>query len=124
MYISVICRYGYTHDLQEYEGGRSFEELQAFAATLTPGCGPGEHLELCDEAQKADIAKYEAFSDAKLEAKVRKLEAEITAAESEFDVAVEALQGTYDDLQQQHEDKSQAVQDSGFKLMKQILASK
>ena len=37
--------------LQDYNGGRSFAELQKFAQSLGPTCGPA-NLDLCDNEKK------------------------------------------------------------------------
>merc|ERR1712038_684310 len=66
-------KYGDPGDLKDYEGGRSFNDFKKFASeNLGPTCGPGEHLELCDEATKKKVETYVAMSVEKLEGKVRK----------------------------------------------------
>jgi len=68
-------KYGDPGDLKDYQGGRSFEDLKKFAdENLGPTCGPGENLELCDEATKASINKYVTMSAGKLEGKIRNVE--------------------------------------------------
>merc|ERR1712232_1175725 len=47
-------------DLQDYKGGRSFDDLKKRAETLGPTCGPA-HLDLCDEDKKKAIAEYVAL---------------------------------------------------------------
>merc|ERR1719272_2677293 len=61
-------KHGDPSDLQDYEGGRSLDELKTWAkANLGPQCGP-KYLELCDDAKKAEIAKYSAMSPTDLDA--------------------------------------------------------
>jgi len=68
-------KYGDPGDLKDYQGGRSFEDLKKFAEeNLGPTCGPGENLELCDEATKASINKYVTMSAGKLEGKIRNVQ--------------------------------------------------
>lgn len=65
-------KYGDPSDLQEYNGGRSYEDLKAFAdENLGPTCGPGENIVHCDETVKAAIEKYMKMSAGKLEGKIR-----------------------------------------------------
>merc|ERR1712224_150168 len=65
-------KYGDPSDLQDYQGGRSYEDLKKFAdENLGPQCGP-DHMDLCDDKKKKSIEKYMAMSVADLEAKVAK----------------------------------------------------
>ena len=50
--------YGDPNDLEEYNGGRSYEDLAAFAKdNLVPLCSP-MNLDLCDEETRDQISKY------------------------------------------------------------------
>lgn len=90
-------KHGDPSDLQDYEGGRSFAELQTFAkANLGPQCGP-KNLDLCDDAKKAEIAKFSAMSAGDLakfiqegKAKIEKLEAGFKDFVSTLDDQVKA----------------------------------
>jgi len=65
-------KHGDPNDLQDYQGGRSYEDLKKFAdENLGPQCGP-DYMDLCAEKQKASIIKYQAMSAADLEAKIAK----------------------------------------------------
>jgi len=67
-------KYGDPSDLQDYSGGRSFDELKKFAEeNLGPTCGPGENIELCDADTRASIEKYVKMSVGKLEGKMRNI---------------------------------------------------
>jgi len=44
-------KYGDPNDLQDYKGGRSFDDLKTFALGLGPSCGPA-NLDLCDDTKK------------------------------------------------------------------------
>jgi hypothetical protein len=64
-------KHGDPSDLQDYDGGRSLDDLRSFAkSNLGPQCGP-KYLDLCDEAKKAEIAKYSAMSSAELDAFIK-----------------------------------------------------
>merc|ERR1719271_907437 len=64
-------KYGDPNDLQDYKGGRSFDDLKKHAETLGPSCGPA-HLDLCDEDKKKAIAEYVALGAEKREAAIKK----------------------------------------------------
>jgi len=64
-------KYGDPTDLQDYNGGRSFEDLKKFAEeSLGPQCGPG-NLDLCDADVKAKLETFMKMSVGKLEGKAR-----------------------------------------------------
>ena len=63
-------KYGDPADLQDYQGGRDFDSLKAFAdENLKPMCGPA-HIDLCDDEKKTEIETFMAMSDEDLEAKI------------------------------------------------------
>merc|ERR1711959_835568 len=48
-------KYGDVNNLEDYQGGRSLEDLQTFAKeNLGPTCGPA-NLDLCDAEQKKKV---------------------------------------------------------------------
>jgi len=64
-------KYGDPSDLQDYNGGRSFDDLKKFAEeNLGPQCGPN-NLDLCDAAVKTKLEKFMTMSAGKLEGKAR-----------------------------------------------------
>jgi len=84
-------KYGDPSDLQDYEGGRTFDDLKAFAsANLGPQCGP-KYLDLCDDAKKAEIAKFSAMSASELDAFVEKGVAKVAELEEAFKTFVGTL---------------------------------
>ena len=51
----------------KYEGGRTYDDLKKFAdENLGPSCSP-TNLDLCNDEQKAEIAKYQAMDISELE---------------------------------------------------------
>lgn len=67
-------KYGDPTALEDYAGGRSYEELKQFAdENLGPSCGP-TNLDLCSDDVRAKIEKYLKMSSGRLEAKIRNLE--------------------------------------------------
>merc|ERR1712100_393898 len=81
-------------DLQDYKGGRSFDDLKKHAETLGPTCGPA-HLDLCDEDKKKAIAEYVALGAEKREAMIKEKDGEIAKLESDFKAFVDGLQRQY-----------------------------
>lgn len=74
-------KYGDPNDLQDYNGGRSFAELQKFAQSLGPTCGPA-NLDLCDNKKKKLIDEYMALDSTKRESMIKEKEAEIEKLEA------------------------------------------
>jgi len=116
-------KWGDANDLQDYSGGRSFNELSKFAKNnLKPICSPA-NLDLCDDEMKAKIAEYSAMGSDKLDGLIAEGEKKIEDAESNFQKEVEALQKKYEQLKQEQEDAITAVKESGMGLMKSVKAS-
>merc|ERR1712139_592676 len=69
-------------DLQDYNGGRSFDDLKKHAETLGPSCGPA-HLDLCDEDKKKTIAEYTALGAEKREAMIKEKDGELAKLETD-----------------------------------------
>ena len=91
-------KYGDPNNMEDYQGGRTFDDLQTFAKeNLGPSCGPA-NLDLCDAEQKAQIEEAMAFSDADLDTKIADGEKSLTDAEENFKAEVEKLQANYERL--------------------------
>lgn len=117
-------KWGDPSALQDYEGGRDFEELKSFAEeNLTPLCSP-TNLDLCDEEKKADINKLQAMSPEDLKAQIEMKEGELKDSEETFDEEVKKLQETYEQLEKDKEAKQKAIKASGLGLMKAVVAAK
>jgi len=64
-------KYGDPGDLQDYQGGRSYEDLKKFAEeNLGPTCGP-TNLDLCSADVKAKIEGFMKMTADRLEGKIR-----------------------------------------------------
>merc|ERR1711934_1233838 len=82
-------KYGDPNNLEDYQGGRSFDDLQTFAKeNLGPTCGPN-NLDLCDAEQKKAVEDAMALADG---------EKALEDAESTFKAEVEKLQAKYESL--------------------------
>jgi len=94
-------KWGDPSALEDYSGGRSFDDLKKFAdENLKPMCSPA-YLELCSEDKKTEIATLQALPAAELSAKIAAKEQEMKVANDEFDSEVQKLQTTYEQLQKQ-----------------------
>merc|ERR1712193_441819 len=116
-------KFGDPSALEDYQGGRTLKDLQAFAAeNLKPMCSPS-NLDLCDDEKKAEIKKFQAMSDDDLEAAIAAKKKEIEAAEEAFNTGLKGLQETYEKLQKDKDEGIKAVKDSGLGLMQAVLAT-
>jgi len=96
-------KYGSPDALEDYNGGRSFDDLKTFASeNLGPTCGP-DNLDLCSDDQKAEIAKVMAMSQEDRDAKIAAGEKAIADAEELFNSEVEKLQKKYEQLSEEKE---------------------
>merc|ERR1719511_1723 len=74
-------KYGDPNNLEDYEGGRDMEALQAFAKeSLGPTCGPA-NLDLCDDAKKKQVDAFMAMSISDLKESIKAKDAELSAAD-------------------------------------------
>jgi len=117
-------KYGDPTALDDYQGGRTFKDLQTFAKeNLKPMCSPSK-LELCDEDKKKEIADLMAMSDDEINAKIAAEEKKLDDAEEEFKDEVQKLQEKYQSLMEEKDAKAAAVKAAGLGLMKSVLAFK
>ena len=117
-------KWGDPADLQDYQGGRTYDDLKKFAdENLKPMCSP-KNIDLCDDAKKADIQKFQGMSDADLAAAIVVEEKKLEDAEEEFKTEVQKLQDRYSALSTEKDEKIEAVKNSGLGLMKSVQASK
>eukprot|EP00804_Cyclotella_cryptica_P026088 CCRYP_013950-RA/>CCRYP_013950-RA protein AED:0.18 eAED:0.18 QI:165/0.66/0.5/1/0.66/0.75/4/0/246 len=111
-------------DLQDYQGGRDYESFDKFAKeNLKPMCSP-KNLDLCDDAKKAEITKFQSMSDADLDKAIAEEEKKLEDAEAEFKAEVQKLQDKYTALSTEKDEKIAAVKAAGLGLMKAVKASK
>merc|ERR1719198_288042 len=117
-------KWGDPSSLEDYEGGRDYDDLETFATeNLKPLCSP-KNLDLCDDEKKAEIEKFMKMSTEDLEAEIEKKEAESKEAEETFDAEVQKLQEKYEALEKEKTEKQAAVKASGLSLMKAVKAAK
>jgi len=117
-------KYGDPNNLEDYQGGRSLDDLQTFAKeNLGPSCGPA-NLDLCDADQKTKVEEAMALSDADLTKKIEEGEKALTDAEDTFKSEVEKLQAKYESLTKEKDDTIANVKKSGLGMLKSVKAHK
>jgi len=115
-------KWGDPSALEDYQGGRSLDDLKTFAAeNLKPICSPS-NLDLCDDEKKAEIKKLSDMPAADLEAAIAAKKKEIEDAEETFNTGLKALQEKYEKLQKDKDEGIKAVKDSGLGLMQAVAA--
>lgn len=90
-------KWGDPSDLQDYKGGRSKDDLQKFASTLTPPCDVTT-LENCSEEQITAIDDLKDVSKFELKGRVSEYETNMAEIESKFKEDVGELQASYEKL--------------------------
>jgi hypothetical protein len=117
-------KWGDPNNLEDYKGGRTFDALQKFAQeNLGPTCGPN-NLDLCDDENKATIAKYSAMSVAELNTLITESDDKAAQAETDFKTFVEGLQKQYETESKKKDDAVAAIKSSGLGFAKAVKASK
>jgi len=113
-------KYGDPGALQDYQGGREFEELLEFAKTnLGPTCGL-KNLDLCSEEQKKEIETVNAMTDEQLVKGIEEKDAAIAEREKKFQADVEALQKSYDDMQKAKDADVAEIKKSGLSMLRSV----
>jgi len=118
-------KYGDSTALDDYNGGRSYEELAAFATeNLKPICSPAS-IENCDDETKEKINKLLEMPPEDLIAEITKVEEKMAAAEAELETKIEGLQTQYEGFMADFEAAVKEIKDeSGYGLLRSVLASK
>jgi len=92
----------------KYEGGRSYDDFKKFAdENLGPSCSPAD-LDLCDDDQKAEIAKFQAIPIEELKATVAERTKAAEDAEKTFKDEVSKLQSKYESLMKEKDETVEA----------------
>jgi hypothetical protein len=117
-------KYGDPSRLEEYSGGRSYDDLAEFAKNnLTPLCSP-KNLHLCDADKQKMIDQYFKMSKEELTLLIKAEEDKLTDAEEKFEELVQALQHRYQELTEEKDDAIAAVKEGGLALMKSVKKAK
>jgi len=116
-------KYGDPAALEDYQGGRDYDALNAFAQeNLKPMCSPS-NLDLCDDDKKAEIKTLMEMPADDLAAKIASEEKKLEEAEETFKAEVQKLQENYQKLMEEKDQKIATVKSSGLGLMKSVQAT-
>jgi len=117
-------KYGDPNNMEDYQGGRSLDDLKKFASeNLGPSCGPN-NLDLCDDTQKKAIEEAMALDGAALDAKIAEGEKSLSDAEDTFKTEVEKLQAKYESLVKEKDETIASVKKGGLGMLKSVKAAK
>eukprot|EP00494_Astrolonche_serrata_P021961 UN22210 len=111
-------KFGDPSALEDYKGGRTYNDLEKFAGELGPSCGPA-NLDICSDEEKATIEELMKLTDEELEEKVSAGQTKMEEAEATFKAEVEKLQEQYQNLQTAKEEALNEVQASGLGDLKE-----
>lgn len=117
-------KWGDPTDLTDYSGGRTFEDLQAFAEeNLGPSCGP-DNLELCEDEEKEKIEKFMSLSDKALRKRINKLEKKKSNAENDYDNTIEKVEKKKKRAEKDKKKALEAVKKAGLPTLKKIQSAR
>lgn len=115
-------KWGDPSSLHDYEGGRDFDSLKAFAEEhLKPQCSPS-NMELCDAAKRKEIEKYMAMDPARLQLDIAEREAKLSQVDKDFEEFIQGLQKQYEEMMEKVQKEKDEIKQSGLGLMKAVRA--
>jgi len=115
-------KYGDPNNLEDYKGGRNYDDLLTFAKeNLGPTCGP-DNMDLCNAEEKGKIEAIMAKGLETLNAEIKEIDDTIKSAEDNFEKEVKKLQETYEQLTKDKEAAVEAAKDKDLGLMKTVRA--
>jgi hypothetical protein len=82
-------------DGEDYEGGRDFDALAEFAATLGPGCSSSTP-DNCSEQQLAEMKEVTEMPEAQRAAELEELQTKLKEMETAHEKLLESLQAQYE----------------------------
>jgi len=116
-------KWGDPNAMEDYEGGRTYDDLKKFAfANIKPLCSPA-NLDLCDEKKKQEIVALQALPAEELSTKIEEKQKALKEAESTFEAEVKQLQEKYEQLQKDKDAKVVEIKASGLGLMLSVQAA-
>jgi len=87
---------------EDYEGGRSLDEMREFAASLGPGCS-AVTKENCDAEQLAELEQLMATPKLELLAELLKLKKQVSDADEAHEELTKSLEAQYEESNNQLE---------------------
>lgn len=116
-------KWGDPSDLQDYEGGREYDELKEFAdENLKPQCSP-KNIDLCDADKKAEIQKFMDMPVDELKATIAEKEAAMEKIDTDFEAFISGLQDQYEEMMAKVQEDKDALKKSGLGLMRAVRAT-
>jgi hypothetical protein len=113
-------KWGDPANFQDYNGGRDFDALEKHAKeNLGPSCSPA-NIDLCSDAEKAEIEKYQAMSDADLDKAIADGDKAIEDAEATFKKGLDELQSDHKKFEAAKEAALEEVKNSGLATLKSV----
>merc|ERR1711879_809761 len=117
-------KYGDPNALEDYQGGRSLDDLKEFAAdNLGPMCGP-TNRDICDDKQIEKIDKYSEWDADKLSKFIAKQENKISKEEEDFKYLQEQTQKKVARAEKKKDKAIKKIKSKGLSLAKAVLAHK
>merc|ERR1719238_851991 len=106
-------KYGDPADLQDYNGGRSADDLKKFAEeNLKPLCSV-KNIDLCDEEKKKQLQKYLKMDVDELDEAIQEMEKKITSAESTYENKQKEAQAMMKKAEKSKDKAIKKVKESG-----------
>jgi hypothetical protein len=101
---------------EDYEGGREFDDLKAFAEQMGPGCSPATK-ENCSAEQLAELEEVLTIPEERRKEELATLEKDIADKEKVHEALLESLQAQYEASNKALEDAKKAAKPR-IKLLK------
>lgn len=113
-------KYGDPNALEDYEGGRDYESLAAFAQENLKGvCAPNK-TENCSEEKKLQLDAFMAMPSSDLLELIQDQENRIKAAEEKFEADLDTLQNKFQEISKEKDEAIAKAKASGLSLMKSV----
>lgn len=108
----------------EYEGGKTYEDLAAFAEeNLVPFCSV-DNVDLCDDETKKLMGEYQSMSNEELGSLIKAEEEKLKAAKTAYKEEIERLQKLHDVAYVAKLEAIAQVREGGMPLMKSVQKAK
>lgn len=115
-------KYGDPNSMEDYQGGRSLDDLRSFAdQNLGSICSPATP-DACNESDRKLLESALALDDASLDERIAEGNSQIEDAQKTFKEEVQKLQDKYTSLLKEKEEATTTVKNSGLGMLKTVLA--
>jgi len=113
-------KYGDPLYLEDYKGGREYEDLVRFVENnLTPSCGPS-HYHLCDNEAKAKVKKILSMGLGKIEQEIDRLDYIVQTADARYESSMKRLQAKYSMLEKEKDETIAGAKRKDLGLIKSV----